>query len=639
MSIFIILVPFIFLFILFYRMNRCWRSSVLSTSIIWGLLLVVITEFLNIFRLINFKAIMLSWTIVSLILGLTLYIISRKKLSDDIKQPVKEGLGIYLKTILALTGIYIFVTGLTAFVAAPNNYDSMTYHMSRVIHWIQNSSIAHYPTNIVRQLYAGPLAEYIILHLQIITGADYFANLVQWFSFIGCIIGVSLISKLLKADIRGQIFSSAIVAAIPMGILQASSTQNDLVTSFWLVCFVYYLLNLMKTNNNKSIILYSCASGISLGLALLTKATAYIFAFPFLILFAVSIIKDLKAKAFKPILIVLLIPFLINLGHISRNYELFGSIFSSKEEAAMQLNQKFAPKYLVSSILKNISLQIQTPSDKIDKNETQRITKIDNFMGVNVNEIGTNFNNEKFKIYSLFNHEDFAGNPIHFCLILLCIFIFFISGKYDNKEDLRNYLFALTAGFLLFCFVLKWQPWGSRLQLPLFVLFCPFVGKILSEISKHKLVNAAVILIILSSSYYVFFNQTRQLFAQKYVNLSIFNVKRTDQYLFDLNKRADYSSASKLIENIKCQNIGLITGRDDEEYPLLVLLRQNIKGVRVEHIFIKNPSKNIHSDYFDSFMPCAIISTNDADIKQIIYKKHYYEKEYSSKTLNVFVNN
>jgi hypothetical protein len=46
-----------------------------------------------------------------------------------------------------------------ALITPPNMYDSMTYHMSRVVHWIQNGSLAHYPTSIGRQLFLPPGAE------------------------------------------------------------------------------------------------------------------------------------------------------------------------------------------------------------------------------------------------------------------------------------------------------------------------------------------------------------------------------------------------------------------------------------------------------------------------------------------------
>jgi hypothetical protein len=45
----------------------------------------------------------------------------------------------------------------------------------------------------------------------------------------------------LGANQTGQLIAAVFVATIPMGILQASSTQNDYVLSFWLICFVYFI--------------------------------------------------------------------------------------------------------------------------------------------------------------------------------------------------------------------------------------------------------------------------------------------------------------------------------------------------------------------------------------------------------------
>ena len=122
------------------------------------------------------------------------------------------------------------------------------------------------------------------MQFQVLSGGDQWANLVQWFSMFGSVVGVSLIAKQLGADIRGQVLAAVIAVTIPMGILQASSTQNDYVTAFWLVCLVYYILRFKEQPR--------CANavgvGASLGLALLTKGTAYLYAFPLLVWFAFS---------------------------------------------------------------------------------------------------------------------------------------------------------------------------------------------------------------------------------------------------------------------------------------------------------------------------------------------------------------
>ncbi len=72
--------------------------------------------------------------------------------------------------------------------------------MARVVHWIQNQTVAHYPTNIPYQLVLPPWSGFAIMHFHILHGGDQWANFVQWFSMIGSIIGVSLLAKELGAE-------------------------------------------------------------------------------------------------------------------------------------------------------------------------------------------------------------------------------------------------------------------------------------------------------------------------------------------------------------------------------------------------------------------------------------------------------
>jgi hypothetical protein len=181
------------------------------------------------------------------------------------------------RLIVAAISSILACTFVIAIVSPPNNWDSMIYHMSRVMHWLQQEGVDHFPTNILPQIELNPWAEFAILQFQALSGGDYLANLVQWFSMAGCIIGVSLIASLFAATARGQLLSGLIAATIPMGILQSSSTQNDLVVSFWLVCFIVFGIMSARERSLAWIVLMS----LSLGLAVLTKGTAYIFSAPF----------------------------------------------------------------------------------------------------------------------------------------------------------------------------------------------------------------------------------------------------------------------------------------------------------------------------------------------------------------------
>ncbi len=85
----------------------------------------------------------------------------------------------------------VLLAGLLFYIAVrspSNTIDSLQYHMSRVMHWTQNQSLAFYPVYYEPQLFNPIYAEVVILNLRILAGGDWPANLVQWGSMVGTIL-------------------------------------------------------------------------------------------------------------------------------------------------------------------------------------------------------------------------------------------------------------------------------------------------------------------------------------------------------------------------------------------------------------------------------------------------------------------
>ncbi len=633
----LVIIPLIFLVIIFYKMNRCWRESVLSALIIWGTFLTLITELFSCFRYINFVCILINWSAFSI-----LCIIAFFKIKNKTKITYLDTYNIKPHIILIYGIAFITVlVGLIALIAPPNNWDSMTYHMSRVVHWIQNASVAHYPTHILRQLELSPWSEYTIMHLQILSGGDSLANLVQWFSMLGCLIGVSLIAKQLGAKLGGQIFSSVACVTIPMGILQASSTQNDYVVSLWLVCFVYYFLSSIKDEFNFE---YSFNIGASLGLAILTKGTAYIYALPFAICLLVFILKRIRWKAFRHLWVIGIVTVVINLGILYRNFELYKNPLGVLGK--ITINEVFTLPVLLSNIFRNISLHLATPIQGINNFQEEIIYKIHNFLGISASDPATTFNGVEFNIPkistpNIYLHEDLSGNLVHFLLIIFSIVIYLAYVKHNKYNDLiKIYLINLCLSFIFLSFLLKWQPWASRLHLPIFVLFSAFIGTIISNIFNPRLVNFIGIILILSCQPYVFFNASRPLLLNhKFVNNindSIFSVDRISQ-LFSNNPKLKnpYIDAINFIKSKECYSGGLLMSEDSWEYPFWVIANNSSKQLfNFEHINVKNLSSVKYRDR--KFIPCAIISVDAEDREKIVTRQIVYTKAWTAKPLIVF---
>ena len=518
----------------------------------------------------------------------------------------------FLKLLLACVSGIIILTGLIASIAPPNTWDSMTYHMSRVMHWIQNQSVAHYPTHIQRQLHSNPWAEFAITHLQILSGGDCLANCVQWFSMLGCILGVTLIAKKIGADLRGQIFAAALVATLPMGILQASSTQTDYVLTFWFVCFVYYSI-LFKDKPNWY---HSIAVGATLGLAILTKAIAYIYLLPFLVWLALPTVKKLRSHFLKPALIIAIVVVVINLGHYTRNFDLYGSPLGPGQESPTgefkYTNDVYSVSSFLSNVIRNLGLHIGTPISGVNAITEKGIYLLHRMLGVDVNDSRTTWTGTEFHVQRLSKHEDTAGNPLHLALIVISVAVFASSKQLRKSRDVVKYIVSLITAFLLFCVFLKWQPWHSRLHLPLFVMWSPVIALVVSNLEIKWFSNAILIILVVLSLPWVLQNISRPLIGKN----SILNTSRCDQYFNNRTHiKESYYKSSLLINLQQCRDIGLDLGRDDWEYPIWALLRRTTNRIpRIEHINVNNGSGKISGGIFN---PCAVLKT-DKDEKLFV---------------------
>ena len=133
-----------------------------------------------------------------------------------------------------------------------------------------------------------PGAEEFILNSYVLTQSDRLAAFPQWFCHAGepdrsvadCILPGS-------ENRAGQWLAAGFAATIPMGIVEASSTINDYVATFWVVCVVVECLAYYKHGENRSLVYISLAAG----LALLTKPVVVPFLIPFALWLAYLLVK------------------------------------------------------------------------------------------------------------------------------------------------------------------------------------------------------------------------------------------------------------------------------------------------------------------------------------------------------------
>lgn len=614
-----VILTFVFFFsVYFILLNRFnFREAFVWAILVHSVCLLAFTEILSIFRVLNITYLIFAWGLASLVAVGVLFKFKLEKfnLNRNIMIPFLDNLSkIILTSILLITIITLFV----ALIAPPNNYDSMTYHMSRVVHWAQNESVVHYQTGILRQLYMPPAAEFVVLNFQILTGSDLFANFVQWFSMFMSLILVSLIAKELGGDRKAQLFSAFICSIIPMGIMQATSTQTDYFTAMWVLSFAYFTIAVSTSFSWTDL----AGAGLSCGFALLSKPTAYLFVLPFCLWLLTSIVKNWKWGAYKPMLMFILLILMLNVSFYCRNMMLFGSpLWSQNGEVGLSLSVGNNAMKVIKCAANNFNSPVVSMNHFI----YSTVNTMGKMLNVDINDANYSAFGE-YKIDKYTPHEDVIGNPIHLLLILFFLVLYLSNIRKQNGLT-SKYILSLIMAILLFFSLIKYQPWLNRLTLPIVVMFSPLLGIAVGKIRNSMVVYLIFILMIVFAIPPLFMNVTRPIIPPPGAARSKYSLLTTprEHFYFAGMPETHYVYKNIVVRILKAnyKNLGLIG--IDNEYPLWVLL--NGKGVRVEHVEVKNES-SVAKTKFD---PQVIVAFSFDKILDKRLKKKYPKRTYLDK--------
>lgn len=600
MMIYILLLSWIVVLIIFWRrafFPYDFRLNLLLGWAVWATLLTALTELSGSIGLLAYLPLAASWRVIFLIGLFLLPVLPRRQPPCDLRiglrsLPLGDGLLLGGLALIALGTLVI------ALVAAPNNWDSMVYHLSRVMHWLQNQSLAFYPTHILRQLYLNPWTEYVHANLYALSGSDRFLNLVQWFSGIGSLLGVSLLARQLGAGVSGQVLAAVFAGTLPMTVLQMTSTQNDLTAAFWLVCLTVFALEDLRAPSRPAQI----GLGLCLGLAVLTKSTAYLFAFPIMLVYAARRWQHSRLGVLRPLILIGGLALLLNLPHYARNLAAFGSPLGPAEETRLYRNERFGAGVLISNLSRNLALHLVSVSP-INQAVEGAVGSLHDWLKLDINDPQTTWQDHRFALTRFVVNEDFTGAPLH-----LLVLLFTLVGLAFRRRRLENgEVWVLTgtllAGLLIFCGFLRWQLWHARLHLPLLVLSAGVVG-LLPQVISARFSRAAGLFLLAAVLPVFYFNQSKPLVQ----DWNIFNLPRREVMIIRKNLVVPYiEGVNYLINERRCMQLGLYLPDEEWEYPLWELYRAAQAGqFRIEHVGVRNRSAALPRQPFE---PCAIFAT------------------------------
>lgn len=479
----------------------------------------------------------------------------------------------------------LFVTGL---IFPSNNWDSMTYHLPRVMHWMQNGNLNFYSVMDTRQLVMPPLSEYKILHSMVLAGCDVFASSVQYVATLMLIPAVSgVVNFFVDDNERHQKVLKLTVVLIPsiaMILFQATTTQTDLVASCFAVLLLYWLARPLHGGGTmygrRGVHVPSGKYGY------FAKPTSLVFMFFVAAVCGVIYIKrfSLKALIIAPMfalsMLIVAGPFLY------RMKSAFGSFLG--DMANSNLNASMTPAIMVSNIIKNLSLHLTCPHKGWNDGIAWLVRGAHRALHLQL-DAGAIYGDY---CLSYIESEDVIGNLFYLCVLLAVFGIAIASGKrIIQRKALWIYTASLVAGYCLFSLISPWQPWQTRLDLPFFVLTLPIAVYVLSNCNadfsflafelRHTIREAVLVLLVYCTAFmHITCNDRKNLALLRNMTAN----GRNAGYICKYAMQKEILHAVADIDKNGWKRVGLCFGGDSYEYPFWVLTDALHKGIRMEYL-------------------------------------------------------
>jgi hypothetical protein len=638
---------------------RDWEgagSAFLQAAVFWGAVVTLSSELLSLVKGLTFAGIVLTWLCVlaaALAVGWrrgSYRILITKLINGALPRSGFEMLCWIGVAVIALVALFV------GWITPPNNVDALLYHVARIDHWAQDRGLAHYATAYAHQLLKPIWAETAMLHLRILWGSDQPVHLVQWFSMAGSLIGVVTLAGQLGAQRFGKAFAAVFAASIPMGILQASSAQNDYVVAFWAVCAAHFvLINRKRRLSN----IERAGFGLVLGIGFLTKGTFYVYGPPLILWYFISCLRrsGLRRTLFEGIALAM-IAMSLNLGFWVRNIITFGGPYGPSAFLNKNLGIKYLlpePSSLVPSLESggvssggtdgelqqpitlrtgdfqvSIPIRLAAPPAQPEGNpltgfavrilRTAAYNLITPSHAINqlalraMKRLPTIFNKGYIQQWNqvAWNHEDTAPNPIHFALIPLTLVALLVQHRRQRGTQIGLYSAVVLSTYALIPAVVGHGDtiWGIRYQLPFFVLWAPVAGAALGSIKPIWFSQVLAAALLLSSLPWLLLNNTRPLIGMPPWPTRIGSILTTspEDMLFASNPstREAYIKATATISASSCKQVGLRIDSGDLEGQFWWLLNAPQSGIEIQSIF---PLDSLKPLVDPNYHPCAILCT------------------------------
>lgn len=533
----------------------------------------------------------------------------------------------------------VCLAGILALLIRPYTGDSMAYHLTRVVFWTQNRSISHYATSDIRQIASPVLAELICANVYMLMGKmDWLLNMVQWMFLI---LDLFLMKKL-SQKLIGESNASSLIAfffiSAPIVFGEATSTQVDLIATCYLLIFLDYLLDIMRSIPvafNKNALYHSIQIGLCVGFGYLAKPTVGIVMLVFSV-WCLGYVKRRKGKTVNLIKMALIaIPFFVIaiLPEAIRNIVTFGQIIP----AANGLMVKTAKvNYLIINFLKNFSINFSNWFIPYWNEVIQKVVEIlADILNVNINDGTISLGALPYEMVppTTLGFDDGVNFALVLFSLLCTLFGIVICVKKKKCTLADQFCMVSFISFVAICTIAIWEIQVERYMIPAFSVMAVSIGVMtheLMEIEKiRKLVsNMIVLMVCVSFDVWVVTVALHTYHLKKSFEVGYY---QGTEYLIEPYKEALSVINSRGIKSVGLDSVVI-------SYPLLSLLQTECQNeLQVGYVNVENESAKYMNREF--YPECIIVEMDKSDIEYYYYEEMVYECVFEDGNIAIFICN
>lgn len=522
--------------------------------------------------------------------------------------PARLRLATEHKVIYGSVGLLFAITLATGLLVAPNNWDSLTYHLTRAAHWLQNGNLNFFVTSNARQNVITPLPDLVIAHLMAFDVSAHLVTLGQWLSGVAIVTSIGLIANYVylgsktptsnESDDSSRHQSTrvsyvacavALAATVPMLLSQMSTTQVDLIAGLP-VAVATVSMTWVKSNR---FIAAALLLGLALSASLAIKATSMVLLAPLALVIAYQLARR---GGVKPLLLVGLTTFFSAVALSGRH--LWLSLTSDEGAASTAravFNRTFGVDVVVTNFVRYTASSIQSPLTTVNTNIQESARGLLETLGFNADLPAATYSGGQFSLGAAWS-EDHVSALFHMALLVLALLVFVLGRGWRLNSRLAWLVGLSISTWVLMSALIRWQPWVNRFTFLIVVFAMPLAAWLVLRLNKW--VARTVLLFFLTFGFaWVLLQPLRGLAGTSWLpstSLERFSVPSYDTplsysrfeqlFMHHPTTAETYQDAMDYLSSLNTDGVQLVIGGDDWEYPIWYWVKTTNPQVAISHL-------------------------------------------------------